>query len=74
MTYTSDERAQIAKATRTQMPDERHPTYPYTERWDHCLHEWRDYEGMSDREVVCRKCGVHGDKHPITGDVFWPAT
>jgi hypothetical protein len=40
--------------------------------WLVCDHQWKKYDGMSDTDVVCVRCGCHGDEQP--GYVFWPAT
>lgn len=47
-----------------------------------CQHEWkaRDHDlgevaGLGPREdVVCIKCGCHGERYTRTGQVDWPAT
>lgn len=55
------------------MPDHRNPDYPPSPLWDHCDHDWKEVESMSDTEVKCRKCGVPGDRER-DGSVYWPAT
>lgn len=45
--------------------------------WDACKHEWVRAPGDWDssfEEVVCRICGVPGERDEKTGGVFWPAT
>jgi hypothetical protein len=44
-----------------------------------CEHEWQvkiDSQHHNDfgEEVVCTKCGVHGEKNIKTGEVFWPVS
>lgn len=48
------------------------------ERESLCGHEWKEIDSQYNNEittdVVCKKCGVHGEKDNKTGDVFYPAT
>ena len=43
-----------------------------------CKHEWEEMDSQFNNEkttdVVCKKCGVCGEKNNEDGCVFWPAT
>jgi hypothetical protein len=43
--------------------------------WEQCPgHVWQPYESMSDYEVVCEICDVHGEMDATTGEVYFPVT
>ena len=40
-----------------------------------CVHDWKEpVDSMYENEVVCTRCGCHGELSRDTGDVYWPAT
>jgi hypothetical protein len=47
--------------------------YEYT--WETCPeHDFKEVDSQCDRDVVCSKCGMPGEKDEKTGKVFYPAT
>jgi len=43
--------------------------------WDDCpKHVWEEVESQFENDVRCVNCGMPGDKDPVTGNVFFPAT
>ena len=52
----------------------RHPSYPYSPRWDECMHEWAyPFDAAKDTEVYCTKCECPGEVED-NREVYWPAT
>ena len=44
--------------------------------WEQCPeHNWQEpMDSQCESTVVCTNCGMPGDKDPVTGNVFFPAT
>lgn len=57
------------------MTDTRNPDFPHTCPWDDPHdHIWKAVESQSGNEVRCVICNCPGDREPMTGNVYWPAT
>lgn len=56
------------------MIDKRNASYPPSESYDNCSHEWESkIDDMMEGAVECKKCGVPGQKDNDE-NVYWPAT